>query len=263
MSIASVNRQYTNLVNQIGQAAFRGRSPHDFEYYMVALELTDGSGNTIDYFAFPILPSSIQKTEPKRTNIKQSNTGITVLSSTAFTPQQITLKGNFGRFFKIILQTKGPVGSAVAYSTSNGVYDLYQAKSKSLVVSYPNFDVGVKSGYGAINLLRAIIAKSNGVDDQGLPFRLYFYNMALGESFLVTVPASGLTLDTNAGESNTMWNYSLTLTAIAPLSLVLSKEAYKGSLKNTLKTGTIQKGANVLANSLNSLLQKWATDALP
>ena len=263
MSVDSVNRQYINLVQQIGQAALSSLSPHDFEYYMMALELTDGSGRTIDYFAFPVLPTSIQKTEPKRTNIKQSNTGITVLNSTAFVPQQITIKGNFGKFFKIILQTKGPVGSAVAYSISNGVYDLYQAKTKSLVVKYPNFDVGIKSGYGAINILRAIIAKSNGIDDQGLPFRLYFYNMALGESYLVTVPSNGLVLDTNADASNTVWNYSLNLTVIAPLSLVLSKKAYDSSLKNSLQTGVIQKGVNVLSNQLGSLIQKWATDILP
>ena len=262
MSIDSVNRQYTNLVRSIGQAALSSLSPHDFEYYMVALELTDGSGRTIDYFSFPVLPASIQKTEPKRTNIKQSNTGITVLSSTAFVPQQITIKGNFGRFFKLILSTKGPTGSAVAYSTSRGVYDLYQAKSKSLIVNYPNFDVGVKSGFGAMNLLRAIIAKSNGIDDQGLPFRLYFYNMALGESYLVTVPSNGLTLNTDVDNSNTLWNYNLTLTAIAPLSLVLSKKAYEGSLKNSLQTGIIQKGVNVLSNQLGSLIQKWATDTL-
>ena len=197
MSIDSVNRQYTNLVRSIGQAALSSLSPHDFEYYMVALELTDGSGRTIDYFSFPVLPTSIQKTEPKRTNIKQSNTGITVLS------------------------------------------------------------------FGAMNLLRAIIAKSNGIDDQGLPFRLYFYNMALGESYLVTVPSNGLTLNTDADNSNTLWNYNLTLTAIAPLSLVLSKKAYEGSLKNSLQTGIIQKGVNVLSNQLGSLIQKWATDTLP
>ena len=51
MSIDSVNRQYTNLVRSIGQAALSSLSPHDFEYYMVALELTDGSGRTIDYFS--------------------------------------------------------------------------------------------------------------------------------------------------------------------------------------------------------------------
>ena len=163
----------------------------------------------------------------------------------------------------MILSTKGPTGSAVAYSTSRGVYDLYQAKSKSLIVNYPNFDVGVKSGFGAMNLLRAIIAKSNGIDDQGLPFRLYFYNMALGESYLVTVPSNGLTLNTDADNSNTLWNYNLTLTAIAPLSLVLSKKAYEGSLKNSLQTGIIQKGVNVLSNQLGSLIQKWATDTLP
>lgn len=263
MSLEAVNRQYLDLLGSIGQAALSSLSPHDFEYYMMALELTDGSGRTIDYFAFPILPTSIQKTEPKRTTIKQSNTGITVLNSTAFVPQQITMKGNFGRYFKIILSTKGPVGSAVAYSVSSGVYDLYQAKSKSLIVNYPNFDVGIKSGYGALNILRAIIAKSNGIDEQGLPFRLYFYNMALGESYLVTVPSNGLVLDTNADSSNTIWNYSLTLNAIAPLSLVLSKKAYESSLKNTLQTGAIQKGVNVLSNQLGSVIQKWATDIIP
>ena len=250
MSIDSVNRRYTDLVQSVGQAALAGLSPHDFEYYMLALELTDGSGRTIDYFSFPVLPSSIQKTEPKRTNIKQSSTGITI-------------KGNFGRFFKLVLSTKGPVGSAVAYSTSRGVYDLYQAKSKSLIVDFPNFDVGVKSGYGAMNLLRAIIAKSNGVDDRGLPFRLYFYNMALGESYLVTVPSGGLTLNTDNENSNTMWNYSLTLTALAPLSLVLDQASSKSSLKRSLKTEVIQKGVNLMLTQLSNLEQKWATDIVP
>lgn len=263
MSLDSVNRRYVNLVQSMGQAALAGLSPHDFEYYMIALELTDGSGRTIDYFSFPVLPSSIQKTEPKRTNIKQSSTGITVLSSTAFVPQEITIKGNFGKFFKLILSTKTPIGSAVAYSTSRGVYDLYQAKSKSLIVDFPNFDVGVKSGYGAMNLLRAIIAKSNGVDDQGLPFRLYFYNMALGESYLVTVPSGGLTLNTDNENSNMIWNYNLTLTALAPLSLVLDQESSKGSLKRSLKTSVIQKGVNLMLNQLSNLEQKWATDIIP
>ena len=163
----------------------------------------------------------------------------------------------------MILSTKTPIGSAVAYSTSRGVYDLYQAKSKSLIVDFPNFDVGVKSGYGAMNLLRAIIAKSNGVDDQGLPFRLYFYNMALGESYLVTVPSGGLTLNTDNEGSNTMWNYNLTLTALAPLSLVLDQESSKGSLKRSLKTSVIQKGVNLMLNQLSTLEQKWATDIIP
>lgn len=68
--------------------------------------------------------------------------------------------------------------------------------------------------------------KSNGVDKDGLPFRLYFYNMALGESYLVVVPPTGLVLNQSL-QRNMIWEYSLTMTAIAPLEAVAGEQKAK------------------------------------
>lgn len=237
------------------QAMLNTTLPHDFEYYMVALELVDGSGNTIDYFAFPIMPSSIQKTEPKRTNIKQTGSGVTVVTNTAFTPQQIVLKGNFGKYFKILLSPKVPEGLAVAYSIQNGKYDLYQSNANwKGLGGIASGVVNVKNGFGALNILRAIISKSNGLDSEGRPFRLYFYNMAMSESYLVTVPANGLVVDSNVHGNNFLWNYNLTLTVLAPLDLVLGSKGLKSSLTKLASANSVQKGINAMTSSLRNLI---------
>lgn len=43
-----------------------------------------------------------------------------------------------------------------------------------------------------MKILQAMASKSVGLDDKGKPLRLYFYNMALGESYLVAIPPSGV-----------------------------------------------------------------------
>lgn len=245
----------------LGLSAANAALPYDIEYYMVALELTDGGGNTIDYFAFPIMPSSITKSEPKRTNIKQAGTGITVLSSTSFVPQQITLQGNFGKYFRFMLSTKEPAAVAASFSVNNGVYNLYETAVNSMIGSAEGLTLGMKNGYGSMNILRAIISKSNGIDRQGRPFRLYFYNMALSESFLVVVPPQGLTISQNM-QNNGIWEYSLTLQAIAPLSLVASGDKNISSSRGILSPANIQKGVNDAANLLNRYTSQWITDAI-
>ncbi len=92
-----------------------------------------------------------------------------------------------------------------------------------------SFDPSVKNGYGCTKILQAIISKSNGVDKDGLPFRLYFYNMALGESYLVVVPPTGLVLNQSL-QRNMIWEYSLTMTAIAPLEAVAGEQKAKTAL---------------------------------
>lgn len=248
MDLRSVTRGYQSQVGQLGKSLLHALYPNDFEVYMMALELTDSDGNMIDYFAFPVMPESIQKTEPKRTNIKKTSSGVTVLSSSSFTPEEIVIKGNFGRSFKITL-SKEPSSQGVAFSISNGVYSLHGSKSKSLTTPrVADFSLGVKTGYGATKILQAIINKSNGVGADGRPFRLYFYNMALGESYLVAVPPAGLQLSMSQ-EKNMIWTYTLNLTTIAPLSLSFF-DNNKTSLSRVLSTSLIQSGLNKLGSNI-------------
>lgn len=101
-------------------------------------------------------------------------------------------------------------------------------------------------------MMQAIISKSNGVDKSGLPFKLFFYNMALGESYLVVVPPAGLNLSQNL-QRNMIWEYNLSMTAIAPLESVKSGKT-KTSLTKILAVGAIQKGVNDLAATIAGLL---------
>lgn len=252
MSVRAANTQYTNLVSSIGKGALSAIFPKDFEAYIMAIELTDSLNNTIDYFAFPILPESITKSEPKRTNIKKSSSGVTVLTSNSYVPEEISIKGNFGRSFKFTLLPSLPSIAGFAFSTGSGKYDLLSTKSPAAGITPATFMVGIKSGYGAHSMLRAIINKSNGVDATGKPFRLYFYNMAMGESYIVTVPPQGFVSSQNR-EKNMIWDYSLTLQTIAPLSALLASRK-KGSLLKLLAFNAIQKSVNVVANDVSNQL---------
>ena len=116
------------------------------------------------------------------------------------------------------------------------------------------FYVGVKTGYGAIRILKSIISKSNGVDKNGQPFRLYFYNMALGESYLVVVPPSGFTCS-QTKDKNMIWEYSLTLTSIAPLNSLKTQSA-KTSLTKVMGLNIVQKGAYAVVSTLKKQIFK-------
>ena len=256
MAVEQAIFRYRELLTQTSKAAIHALYPHDFEVYIMALELTDGSGNLIDYLAFPILPDQITKTEPHRTNIKKSSTGVTVLTSNSFVPEQIQMKGDFGRSLKILLNPREPRASGTAFSTSRGVYNLTEAgtRSANLTLRLPIFNIGVTTGYGAITILKAIINKSNGIDNQGRPFRLFFYNLPLGESYLVAVPPSGFQVAQTL-DKNMIWSYTLNLTVLAPVNSLVGNSGAT-SLGGVLATSLIQQSLNTVGNELliNSLV---------
>ena len=250
MSVDVVNRQFLQLSSTVGRSVLSSIYPKDFEVYLMALELTDSKDRTIDYFAFPIMPESITKNEPKRVNVKMTSAGTTVLSSNSFVPEEITIKGNFGRNFQFYLSPVSPAVQGYAFSVNKGVYDLLGTKSNSLNFSTKSFSVGVKTGYGAHSILRAIVNKSNGVDGDGKPFKLYFYNLALGESYLVTIPSTGFTSSQNL-DKNMIWDYNLTLNVLAPLS-ALNTISKQNSSKKLLAFSVMQKAVNSLGSMVAS-----------
>lgn len=245
IDLTTVKRRVTELRSGLGHSALHQLYPKDFEYYMIALELVNGSGDTIDYLAFPVLPSSITKSENKRINIKKAYKSTLVLTSTAFTPQDIVIRGNFGRSFKILIGSKEILsGLAFLSSIKNGIFDLSLQSNKNITLPTQQFSQYVKTGYGVTKLLQSIIQKSDGSDHNG-PFRLYLYNLALGESYLVVAPSKALILEQNDTNMNMIWNYTLNLTIIAPLELV----------KNNLSLSSIGQllVASVIQGSVNKV----------
>jgi hypothetical protein len=253
IDLAIINRNRLALVKGIGQATVHQLYPMDFEYYMLALELVDGGGDTIDYFAFPVLPSSITKTENKRINIKKSYKSTLILTSTAYTPQDISIRGNFGRGFKILLGGK-EILKGVAFSTKSGVFELTQLSNRSLLTPVNQFSQFVKTGYGALKILQSIIHKSDGSDNKG-PFRLYLYNFALGESYLVVAPSKALTLEQNDSNMNMIWNYTLNLTTIAPLELVKNAVTITSNMK-ILEINALQNTVNGTGRDIASYVSR-------
>lgn len=255
VDLSTVQRRATELATNIGRSAMHQMFPRDFEYYMIALELVDGRGDTIDYLAFPVLPSSIVKAENKRINIKKAYKSTLVLTSSAFTPQDITIRGNFGRSFKILIGGKEILsGLAFTASIKNGVFETRQFLNQSLVKIIPQFSSFVKTGYGVTKLLQSIIQKSDGGDSNG-PYRLYFYNFALGESYLVVAPSKALTLEQNDSNMNMIWNYTLNLTIIAPLETIKNAITLS-SVKKLLTSSIIQGTVNSVGRDVVSYVSR-------
>lgn len=237
----TVINEAMQLVKNIGLQAIATAMPHEFEWYMVALELATADNKTIDYLTFPIMPNSLSKVEQNRTSIKKSLSGVTVLQNSALPLGEIVLQGNFGRGFKNLVGVNNDVSiGAMAYSMKAGKYDLYslQEGSGNKIPKVKTFNTAVKTGYGVVKMLQAMLSKSVGHDNQGRPFRLFFYNMAFGESYQVVVPSNGMRFYQDLS-NNMIWNYDLRLTIVAPLDAVvkdsrkwkqLAVSAIKGSV---------------------------------
>ena len=232
----TIQRQITQELLQAGRGLLSIKYPNDIEMYLIAFELTDSLGKTEQYFVFPIMPSQLQKVEQNRTNIKKSSSGTTVLMSQAFTPSEISLKGDFGRSFKFLANPKNGEFS----------FGVFSNRSKdSVSTKFPTFDGNVKSGYGCIKILQNMIQLSSKLDSRNKPRRLFMYNMALGESYMLAVNPGGLTISQTM-ETNMIWNYSLSAQIIANIEdlRTFDSNSHRKALTNTLGARSIQNGVN-------------------
>lgn len=252
--INEILRRYSGTVSDIGRSALHALYPKEFEYYLVSLELTVND-KTVDYFVFPIMPSAISKSENTRVNVKKTATANVVINSRYFVPHDITLKGNFGRGFNILLQPQEPISfKALRYSIKDGVWKGESILS-SLKESFSQFNPAIKTGYGCIKILQAIIDKAKGVDENGNPFKLYFYNPALGESYLVVPTSNPLSLNQDENQNNMIWEYTLNLIAVADVtSSNRQNDTILRSLSNLVSVGAVQKAVNKVSRDASNFL---------
>lgn len=215
--------------------------PRDFEYYMCGLELTTYDGDIIDYFIFPIMPNSIRKEESNRISVSRTFGGVTILGSDSPTTDKIVLSGNFGRSFRLIARgSNNPLSGGfkgLAYSIEKGIYNKNGNKTmKKSPLLYPS----IKSGFGCTKILQSIISKAGGCDKNGNPFRLYFHNPSLSESYYVVPSKEALQLNQDVGSNNMMWNYNLNLEIIAPLDSLIFNNGNKSNNNLFLAASVIQ-----------------------
>jgi hypothetical protein len=209
----------------LGKEELHKKFPRDFELYMCAIELVDENDFPVDYFMFPIMPKNISKSETEATTMQHSFSGITIFNKAGFIPDELNIQGDFGRSFKLLSSTKGANDNfaydykAVLASTSieEGYYTSDNVND-GFVNKQSEFPFGVKTGYGCTKILQSIIHKAKSRGASGKTYKLYFYNPALGENYLVIPNKNPLTLSQNEQGSNMIWQYTLSLLIIADLN---------------------------------------------
>ena len=237
-----LDRVSTNKFNRLATNVMRStlatKFPNDFETYLMALELVDSSGNTVDSISFPVMPNHIQKNEVNRVNVKKSSNGIVVLSSNSKAPSEIIVRGDFGRGFKLMLQPQREAVEGYAF--------------RGLSFNTPEYEVGVKTGYGAFKLLQSIISRCTELDNSGNPHRLILYNMALGEIYLV-VPSPNGVMFTQTQDRNMIWQYNITFIILGNL-YDLSSSKKRDSSVELMKASILQNGVNIVGSEIRSIL---------
>src|SRR3990167_1400315 len=96
----------TGAITTAGLIALNAIFPNDFEYYLMAFELEDVSNENaklITRFIFPVNPKSYASTEDILTNVKKTSLGVASLTNNSFQPRKISIRGNFGRSFKLMI----------------------------------------------------------------------------------------------------------------------------------------------------------------
>lgn len=239
MSLDNAIASRSELLQTIGKNVLNVKYPKEFELYVCALELLDSNNNTLRYFVFPVMPSSIDESKPQNNNIKKTLAGITVLSTPTFIPTDITLSGNFGRSFKVLL------GGEILDFVSSFRSRIGNNTAKEL------FDARVKTGYGCLKILEEIIEESKNIDEDGGIRKLILHNPSLGNSYFV----KPINARFNQNEQmNMIWSYSVQFKSLAPLESIFSKERLEGMSARLASTAYARKQVDGLVNTLSSMI---------
>ena len=226
----------------MGRAGLHALAPDQFEYYMCSFELLDSKGSTVAFMNFPVMPNSISETESKILEISKTNAGIVTMFNPSFNPKDISIQGTFGRKIRIL---------AGIQDIPNQEKKIVNILNGTLGFSVMQSEVAVKTGFGLVNLLRRIIAKTTSVDDSGMPYVLIFNNYALNTSYVVEILQSSFSQST---ENNMLWFYSLEMRAVAPASAVKT-ESVKTFMFNVSANAIAQGVQSILSDSVRSLMQ--------
>ncbi len=245
--------QFLGLVSQLGQAALSQLYPNDFETYFCALELVDSRQRVVDFFVFPVMPSTMQETNTNLTTVKQTAGGVTVLGTTQYVPIDFRLQGNFGRKFKFLVGQQIVDASAISFSTQAGVFTARQGIEQGLnQTRNAVFNSEIKTGYGCYNILRAICNKSTGLDEDGNPYHLYFYNPTMNSAHMIEVISFVSAQDDK--QSNMLHSYQIDIKLVAPLE-GLKRDGSADSLTKTMQYGIINQTVDASIGNLSRSLR--------
>ena len=246
----SLGRKGLNLIFRLGKQIAASIFPNDFEYYLVTLELRDADDILVDLLAFPIQPSHLSESFSFNTTTTKTNEGIHILYNPSFQPVSINMRGNFGRNFKFLSARALPLifkpirtlKKKLTNSRRRQAGEAPLSDSKSLLDidnKYKTFfNKIITTGHGCVKALEKICLVSKERDYLNRPFILRYYNSFSGNEFVAVV--KGFEKNQDEG-SNTIWNYSLSLTAVAwadDPSFTNLKPIAQKLLRRTIEVGT-------------------------
>lgn len=245
----NIEDKYRRLLQSLGRGFVNQVFPNDFEVYLMSFELVDSNNTTIEYFLFPVMPEEIVESKKTLTNIRKTSSGINSMFNPTFTPVTIKISGNFGRQFKLML------GSDIVSLT--GVFGSLVNKGKVVGFKVPEFDLSVKTGYGATKKLQAILDKSFSLDDNGRPYKLLFYNYAFNSSYMVELESISFRQDMS---TNMIWGYDIEMTALAPTEYIFGK--YKSGLNKAMSYSNLSRTTQSIVKTLAPLASNSITRIL-
>lgn len=233
----NVAQQLIDTALSVGKAAIHAAMPDDFEYYLCSLELVNHKDERKGFLSFSVMPEQISESyTPIQTMIKTRNAVVTLFND-SFAPVDINIAGTFGRKIRLLLNYKDP------WIRTGGKQFLALDFGKVADV-----EVGVKTGYGMTKVLQHILNASSKTEaESGKPYYLKFCNYALNTAYLVDVV--NYTVNQSMG-SNMIWNYQMTLRAVAPLS---SFSNINNKMKNLLPEVAANSVANGVTNIVNGM----------
>ena len=235
MSKEIIRRKAQGVISNIGRAGLHALAPDDFEYYACTFELINYFGETEDIFHFPVMPNGIQIGRQSLVSIKKTGQGYLSQFSNSFAGRSISLSGTFGRKFRLLINNIG--GKNLA---SGGLQQ---------------FDLNVKTGYGALKLLERLVERSFELDPvYKMPRRLIFHNYTLNHNHVVEIINFQ---QSQSLENNMIWNYTLEMKMLADIKEWQNANSKKGHLKDLLAMAALNKSINnILDNvTINSAIK--------
>ena len=231
----NVAQQLIDTALSVGKAAIHAAMPDDFEYYLwlaqhryTEAEWLELLGKEPDWRYFAACAYKMEA---------DGKPAMPTLFNDSFAPVDINIAGTFGRKIRLLLNYKDP------WIQTGGKQILALNFGKVAGV-----EVGVKTGYGMTKVLQHILNASSKTEaESGKPYYLKFYNYALNTAYLVDVV--NYTVNQNMG-SNMIWNYQITLRAVAPLS---SFSNIGNKMKNLLPEVASNSVANGVTNIVNGM----------
>lgn len=232
-SVLNARNRAKELMKTTSKAVLHNIYPEDFEYYLCVFELVDAKSlKTLSYITLPIMPDNIKMTNQNIQSTSKTSNGVVTIENFSFNPRQISLTGNFGRKMKLV------DANFELTQFSNSINSVVSNLKKLNPVS--EFNTNVKTGYGMVKLLEKFIefAKTNSTES---PVLLFFYCFAYNYNFLVQPLNFSVSQNRNM---NMIWEYDITMTALAPASEILQTDDYKQTLSKYLKRDVIKSGVS-------------------